>query len=318
MTSDGVAGAFVQRIEPGRKFWNRPEPEGLSAIGQLRRKLRPVRRHTRQFWNRQGLRWRYHVLGHRSETQLFIVAEGRTGSNLIVDYLSSVPGLACTEEVLNETSRIGFRRHWRTKGMSLRHIAYSVALPARVAVAKLPPTHLHWHGLTCGDVRERFPAARFVILYRKNLAKQYVSWCRLFLTGEERVRDDREARELVIHVDGGHFREFCQRVREKYEQLMRDPALRGCSTVLSYEELAADPQGVFNERIFPLLDVRPVPVSTKMKKQSSQSLEEAVANYADVAELFNSPEAMLDLVTESPGLVPGRRANELAGTMLPR
>lgn len=154
---------------------------------------------------------------------------------------------------------------------------------------------MRWKGVSYASVRERFHHSRFVILYRQDLARQYVSWCRLYLTGQERSRATDKSQEIAITVDPAHFLAYCERVRATYDSVIQDPTLRQFATLFSYEELADDPQAVFDHKIFPLLGLCSFPIHTSMKRQSQAGLAEAVANFDEVREEMESPAARLQL-----------------------
>lgn len=128
-----------------------------------------------------------------------------------------------------------------------------------------------------------------IVLYRRNLLKQYVSARKLYLTGSERLQEGRVQHHQAIHVDPEQFPEFCLRVPEQYSMLSRCEVLRERSCVVAYEELADDPQAVFDERISPLLGLPSTPIVTSMKKQSKGSLEEQISNLEELQPLLTDP-----------------------------
>ncbi|MCA9110598.1 MAG: hypothetical protein KDA52_11645 [Planctomycetaceae bacterium] len=269
--------------------WERSDQENASLVKRLRKKFRWVRSNAVQARYRLKLRYQYYLGSNQPERPVFILSEGRSGSNLIVDYFRSVPEVSCTEEVLNARDVIGLRNYMTTKSIALRHIKYSLAMPGRVSVVKLASHHMKWHGITSDDLCEYFPESRMIILYRRDLLKQYVSWRKLYLTGSERHREGRAEHNQAIHVDPEQFREFCLRVSEQYSTFSQCQALRERSCVVAYEELADDPQGVFEERIFPLLGIPATPIATSMKKQSKGSLEEQISNFEELQPLLADP-----------------------------
>ena len=277
--------------------WERGgESNGRPAwVKALRRPLGVLRIQWRQARYRFWLRYRYLVGRHRPDSLVFILAEGRSGSNLLASYFGGLPDVSMTEEILNRRNPIGLRSSWISKSAALRHIRYSMAMPGRLAVSKLAVHHLNWHNITPEDLCNEFPQARFVVLYRRDLLAQYVSWRLLYLTGQERFREGVPTSTETVDVDPQQFREFCIRMVEKYSKISRSPLLRERGCLLSYEELVDDPQTLFDNRIFPLLGLPSSSVVTQMKKQSSKPISEKVSNYEEIRHLHEDSQSTLSI-----------------------
>lgn len=284
----------VQRLRPGEPFWVRWEDPAArrGPVARLRRRLRPLRRVLRRGRHGVGLRLRYPALRGRTRRRLFVVAEGRTGSTLLLDYLRSVPGTSVTGEILHLKSPIGLPRG-ATKPRVLRHLRLSMAGPAPIRVAKLDPWQMEVHGLTLEEVAEALPDARFVLLYRRDLARAYVSWCTMQITGRDKLRPGEPRFEDRLTLDPDHFQAFCRQVRRRYDRLRGSPSLTGRGTVVAYEALAEDPQIVFERRIAPLLGVPPVRLETRMRRQSTRPVEERIANLEEMRGLLEGPDRWL-------------------------
>jgi len=284
----------VQRIQEGSPFWTRPTSTSRQSLYRIiRRQLQPVRTTYRQFCHRFTTRSRYLTCRSTQSLNLFVIAEARSGSNLLIDYLRSIPGVVAAEEVLNHKSSIGLRRRCISKAASLRHIKYSMAMGGDISVCKLAPHHLKWHHLSVRDIAHAFRNAKFLVLYRHSLIEQYVSACRLRITGEERYRRHGERFQQTILIDPDHVIEYCRRTRSAYQQVTNDTCTNVSMVSLSYEDLADHPQQVFDELICPFLGVDRVEVKTRMKKQNNLKLEDSIANYEDVANLLVDGDARL-------------------------
>lgn len=244
--------------------------------------------HGRQLRYRTRLKLQYALRRYCPRSLLFILAEPRTGSNLLIDYLRCVPRVYAQEEILNDRAVHGLRRNWISRGGTLRHIAYSMNHDAEIVVAKLMLHHLRWRRVTAADLVRRYENGRFIVLYRENLARQYLSSQILFRTHVDRMRKESDRFTGRIRIDPREFVRYCEVQKRDYEAVLTTPGLRERAAVLSYEELATEPQRIIDGRILPLIEVPSVPVSTSMRKQNDRPLEEMVENYADVATVLNS------------------------------
>ena len=236
----------------------------------------------KQSWHRLCIFLKYHFRQKEKEP-VFVVANRRTGSNLLLSYLNSVPELSfAPPEPLNSDMHYGIPRETISKKAILNHLAWTLNdNPTKICGFKMLFFRLEKHALTLDDIRARFPTAKFLIVYRRSLLEQFVSLkiaektnCWLW-TRDFRLPDS-------LRLDPGEFRDFCARTREFYGQLFQFPWLRTCARVIAYEDLAADPQGAFDAKIFPLLKLRSFPVSTAMVKQNSKPLEKLVENLEEL------------------------------------
>jgi LPS sulfotransferase NodH len=227
----------------------------------------------------------YHAR-RRSHEPIFVLATRRSGSNLLVSYLNSVPGAGFAEEILNSDMYYGVRRRSISKKAVLRHILHSVNhCPERLCGAKFLCVHMRRHSLNAADLRALFPAARFLVLYRRSLFDQFLSLKIAEQTGEWRWSESFRLPD-ALRVDPVEFEEYCRMIRGFYQQLLDDPSLSGRSLWVSYEDLAEDPRGVFERALFPFLGVPAVPVSSAMRKQNTARPDRLVENYGEIEPLL--------------------------------
>ena len=233
-------------------------------------------------WHRLRIFLKYHFRRQEKEP-VFVIAKRRSGSNLLLSYLNSVPELSfIPPEPLNSQMYYGIPEKGISKRTLLNHLAYSLNdNPTKICGFKMLFFRLKKYNLTLDDIRMRFPKAKFLILYRRSTLEQFVS----FKIAEKTnhwlwTRDFKLPGSLK--PDLGEFRDFCELNRNYYAQLFQYPWLRTCSRVLAYEDLAADPQRVFDEKIFPFLRLPSFPVSTTMVKQNSKPLEELLENFKEL------------------------------------
>ena len=256
--------------------WTRPRNPAVIEIERLRHKLKLLRR--------------YWFSRHRPHVPLFVIATYRSGSNLLLDYLRSLPEVQCYSEVLSPRLPIGLRRIDLSPKLALRHLRYSLqSLKAPIRGCKLMLDQLAACRLNSSDLMAAFPAARFIILYRESLAEQLLSARSARETGQWVLRRGQGAQLVRVEVAPLELQWFCDETRILYDNLLTDYQLCRASLILSYEELVADPVGVFAERICPLLGLPPREPRTTMLKQNPRPLAERIVNYAELAPLLESP-----------------------------
>ena len=222
---------------------------------------------------------------------VFVIAARRTGSNMLISCLNSVPQASFAGEILNKSMSCGLRQRFISKKSVLRHIVHSVQhCEQALCGAKFVQTHLDTHGIGPSDLKRLFPNARFIILYRRSLLEQFVSLKIAEMTDVwQWTREFKLPECLSISVP--EFTEFCAETKKFYERLFQEDCLKDCSLVLGYEEFAEDPQGVFEESVFPFLRRPAVPVRNGMIKQNTQELRQIVANYLEVEPFLHHPSA---------------------------
>jgi len=262
----------------------------------------------KQSWHRLRIFFKYHFRRKEKEP-VFVIAKRRTGSNLLLSYLNSVPEFSFSPpEPLNSDMYYGIPKKKVSKRSVLDHLAYTLNdNPTKICGFKMLFLRLRKHDLTLEDIRTRFPTAKFLIIYRRSLLKQFVSlkiaektdhwlWTRDFKLPDS------------LKLDAGEFRDFCAQTREFYGELFQFPWLRTCARVIAYEDLAADPQGIFDDRIFPFLKLRSFPISTTMVKQNSKPLEELVENLEELKSLAGT----FDFEASWPAASPDRPSASLS------
>ena len=256
--------------------WSRPRNVATVEIQRLRHKLKLLRR--------------YWLARHREYLPLFVLATYRSGSNLLLDFLRSLPEVQCYSEVLSPRLPIGLRRIDLTPKLALRHLRYSLqSLKAPIRGCKLMLDQLAACRLSSSDLLTAFPTARFIILYRESLAEQLLSARCARETGQWLVRRGQSAQHVQVAVAPLELQWFCDETRVLYDGLLADQRLSRASLIMSYEELIADPAAAFANRICPLLGLPPREPRTSMVKQNPRPLAERILNYAEIAPLLESP-----------------------------
>lgn len=227
----------------------------------------------------------------------FIVCTMRTGSNLLLSYLNSVPGMSLAGEILHPHQMAGLRRHGISKASVIRHIRYSLNRCRHERCgAKLRLDQLRSHDLDVRQLREYFPSSKAIVLYRRSLADQYLSLQIARVTNQWIRKGGKSATERrgKINVDRDDFLKYCGEVKDLYAWALGVGGLGSYAVMLSYEDLVANPQDIFDRLLFPFLGVTPSAVTTDLEKQNIEYPAEVVENYEQVKDLWEHPACILE------------------------
>jgi LPS sulfotransferase NodH len=259
-----------------------------------------LRKHDRpEGWRLALRRWkhglklsrRYWLARHRPYVPLFVLATYRSGSNLLVDYLRSLPGVQCYAEVLSPRLEIGPSRGDLSPKQALRHIRYSLQSPKTpVRGCKLMLDQLSGCRLTPDDLIDAFPDGRYIVLYRESLAEQLLSIRTAQATNQWIVRRGQAARTAKVRIEPLELRWYCDEIRRLYAPIVASTRLPERGILLGYNELTGDLERAFAERICPLLDMPYSEPRSSLTKQNRQPLAERIENYDEIASLFHSPQ----------------------------
>jgi hypothetical protein len=231
---------------------------------------------------------KYHLLPRSPKQPLFVLAEPRTGSWLICDYLCSVPGISICGEILNPQEPCALPRQGVSKSAALRHIARSLnSCPSAIAGTKLMLCQMKSYGLTVDDLHHSFPNALYLIVYRKSLVEQFASVEVANTTGRWMMHDPNSHRfNATIRVAPDDFLKFCESQRDFYRNLFNRTWLSSCARVVSYEDLAERAQEIFDDALFPFLSLVPTRVTTKLTKQNRRSMRDLIENFEEIQDLL--------------------------------
>ena len=86
-------------------------------------------------------------------------------------------------------------------------------------------------------------------------------------------------------------------IRDFYAELLERDWLREESLILSYEDLDADAQGIFDRSVFPFLGLPSYTVHAKHRKQNTRPLDETISNYEELLPYLNEPWLWQDYAT---------------------
>lgn len=239
----------------------------------------------RRAWRGGTVGW----TGPRTVAPVFLLTQPRTGSGLLAELVTSLPGfgVSCGEVLHPQAPRGVPGRVFRVR--PLNHVAWSLAAaaPGR-GVAVLHMGHLRRAGIGIDDLARRWPDARFLATYRRSLGDMFVSgivaqrtrqWS--LLPGEAVRRPD----PFVIQPT--RLAAFVAERTRAFDEVLTHPVVGRAGAAIAFEDLAADPSEVFGARVLPLLGLPPNPLGTpRRRRQRDYELEDLVANIDEVRDLL--------------------------------
>jgi LPS sulfotransferase NodH len=226
-------------------------------------------------------------LKNSSCKKIIILCEARTGSGLLSDLLNSVEDITIGGEILNPKVGNGIWP-WASKETSLKHIKNSLSqFGTKYGGIKLHYSHFTKHNIKVHELVHKFPDTKFILLYRSSITNQFISSRITQITKQFGTRNQAKEikRKLVIEPD--FFKAYCcERIREL--QIMKKDLQKNHSDYIEiqYEEIVENPQKLFNEKLFPFLNINPRKVTTNLKKQNQKSKPEIIENYDALKDLF--------------------------------
>ena len=244
----------------------------------------------RQFRQELRRQKRWWLRRHTPYQAVFILATCRSGSNLLLDYLRKLPGVAGHSEVLCPLLPIGPTCGRLSPRQAIRHIRLSLQTqPAPIRGCKLMLHQLANCGVTLADLDRAFPDAKYLVLYRESLAEQFVSQKLAEATQQWLLLPGQQQQQARVVIEPAELHSYCDGIRAAYGEVLSHPGLSARSAVLSYEALTSDPADCLRQSICPLLNLPASDLRTQLRKQNTLGLVESVANYPQVAALLASP-----------------------------
>ena len=232
------------------------------------------------------------------ETQLsvIILSAPRTGSTLLSTYLDSIASFKSHGEVINPETYPFFKK---IGGLPFRREMGLFKMRSKLAdeqaSIKLIFSQLERLNIRLADLQQRFPNAKFMVIYRRHLINSYISYLRAKSTQEwsSKLRTQSQSSQPSFYIDQDEFLAYCHRIKNHYLSCRANNFLSR-SMVVNYEALAGHPQQLFDEMIFPFLKLSPVSVKSPLKKQITRPLSDLIDNFESVRAVIESPAALLD------------------------
>jgi LPS sulfotransferase NodH len=252
-------------------------------------------------WN-QSRRW-YDWLARRHHPfrAVFVIATPRSGSNLLVDYLSWLPGVGCLSEVLNWGLPIGPKKFLHTQ-QAVKHVQQSLqTLRTTHRACKLFLHELEHYRLGIDDLEQGFHDVRYLVLYRENLAEQYVSREIARQTGQWSLLPGQHRKNAAVVVDSAALTRYCQEMRRTYANIADHQAIAQRGAIVSYEQLVSNPARCLREVVCPLLGVPYSEPKSNFCIQRIGSLASRVTNYANAEIALKDPLCQFQLPKNQAG-----------------
>ena len=242
--------------------------------------------------SRLKIAFKYHFRRRTAKTPIFVLSGGRDGSNLLVSYLNSISGVCVHGEILSELHAYGIRKRFISKRAVIRHIRHWINVGSGpFGGAKIFFRDLKLRRLTLTELCRQFPTAKWLVLYRKNILDQYLSY---LVASKTKVWIKTTPENVInlpkIRLKPQEMLMVCDRVRENYGHAYLHFKTLGPkrSLWISYEELVEDPQGLFDGKIFDFLDLESQEVRTNLLRQNSRSYDQIISNYEEVKEFIRN------------------------------
>ena len=218
---------------------------------------------------------------HPHRQHLFVLAEQRTGSNLLGDLLSQLDQIGSMGEILNSNQNPQVLETAGEKALLKVMREIVEARQAEIRGGKLMFEHLEQRNLDLIDVLEQFENPKVLVLFRRDLLAQYVSLVRAKITGEwtasDANRDRKNVDEIIIRPK--EFAAFARRSRRRYTSAF--DALRSAEIpfeVIEYDELVDDPESIFGQLLPRIVGVDAPPPRPRIQKQRRRALDDVVAD----------------------------------------
>ncbi len=265
--------------------------ERKGSFDAARRQAGKVRREAeRAGWYARSIRQDRHSWSDRPV--LFVIAQPRTGSYLLLDLLSQDPGVISVDEPLNRDRHAMLELH--VPRVAREHLDDTLAEPftrdhrPSLVVAKLFIGQLQLARLGIRELVHRYPRATFVVLYRRSLLDQFVSLKIADRTGQWRSTDALTGEppddvELTFRSD--ELRRYAEAQRSHYTDLARQlPAHVGW---IAYENLAADlanpDRSALEATLAKLIGRAPPPIGDQqLQRQRTRPLDDIVPDLKSV------------------------------------
>jgi LPS sulfotransferase NodH len=202
---------------------------------------------------------------------------------MVLDYLRSIPDVAMAHEFLNPVLHYGFRPRENSNASLMLHVQRSINhLDGKHCGCKILIGQFQIHGINLAEFDEGLREPRYLVLYRRDLLKQFVSLKIAHQTRQYLAHASEQIRTTDVTVDMDELEELYQLNAGEYRSVLTCPGLSNRCVAFAYEDVVANPQQVFDDIVFPFLGMTSVPVTTRLIKQNKRGIEETVTNYAEI------------------------------------
>jgi hypothetical protein len=235
-------------------------------------------------WRQRLLNWFGRPVSPKQSARLFIIGYGRTGSNLLQDYLNSSPAITLAGEALNAyhseyATRITATGN--TGARQLRQLLDETSGQAIYSGCKILLYQLRRRAITAEQLVQELAPARWIILYRQDRLAQYVSNQLAMASGKWKHQQHTATQ---LSVDVAAFERYAQQQHTDYQHILNQLNLRNEPfLVCTYEELTQQPELLINQRLVPWLELAPpIRFASTLTKQTERHLQDIILNYHDL------------------------------------
>jgi hypothetical protein len=213
------------------------------------------------------------------------MTEARCGSEFFCDCLLSTGEYVNRGEVLNPWASYGIPPKVNFPSLALRHVATAIKSARKRVVVKLGLAHMDWAKVEVLDVVNMFPGGNYVVLWRQDLLKKFVSAKVLIASGRHRINDPTRMVPYFVNVDPDEFEGFCDADQSRFSKAVKNLERVGAKhCVIQFETLVDHTDQVFRENVFPLIGTEAREVSTSTVRQNTRPIHECIENWAQVEE----------------------------------
>jgi hypothetical protein len=249
----------------------------------VKKPLRIAWKSTARVRHQACLRWNYRLHRDENKRPLFLLARQRTGGNMVLDYLRSIPDVSMAHEFLNPVFHYGFRPRKNSNESLLLHVRRSVnQLPGTYCGCKILIGQFPVHQISLTEFDEGLRQPRYLLLYRRDILKQFVSLKIAHQTKQYLAQSSEKIRTTDVIVDLDELEDLYRLNAAEYRSVLDIPSVNERCLTFAYEDVIAKPQKLFDRELFPFLETNASPVSTQLVKQNKRPIEETVTNYSDI------------------------------------
>ncbi len=206
-----------------------------------------------------------------------VIARSRTGSSLLISYLNSHPQIEAHGEIFRELGRKSSKQIWErlftSKNKKLKYIGFKI---------------FYYHPLNTDDrsvwdFLKNDKTIQIIHLKRENVLRTFISREIVEKTKvwkNKKYRNTTSIEDKRIEIDVDKFLDTLSWTKKRERETAKTFSNHSF-TEISYEELIANPQIVMND-IFSRFGLKPAKISTKLRRQNAERIEDLVINYSQL------------------------------------
>ena len=235
------------------------------------------------------------VINKREVDRLFfVVATGRSGSNMLIELLDSIENASIRMEldmpdstnkiIKPEEKALGIIQDY----LNTRRWIGSKKENYSISGCKFLDSHVYKCDITEEFLGKLHRDVRIIHLYRKNKLDQFLSLNlarknNKWISPIDKPEDYGTYSDFDITINIDQFRSFIKSTERTYNKYIR---LFPNAYIVDYESLSDDPQKIFDGGLFDFLGVPPQQIEFRTRKQNPKPKEEIIVNLDEVRHHF--------------------------------